>query len=266
VTVTDDLGGTTTQAVNVTLAEGGAEPPDPDPLPPTPPPDPTVDVPPPPAGEATEPPVEPTESDGPGEGREPSTEGEVLAADNDGRGTPQKHGPVSLPEPLAIDELMLSVLSDREAPETFSNELPKPTPETAKSFLQELKSFWVADEANTIRMPLHQSQEFQADLERMAADLDESMEEHSSQMQLNAEAAAGVGITLTAGFVSWALRAGSMAASFLAAMPTWRHFDPMPVLAADDEEKRRSEAVDGDADAISDEERKEAKVNALFDR
>lgn len=56
-------------------------------------------------------------------------------------------------------------------------------------------------------------------------------------MQLSAEAAAGVSTSLTAGFVSWALRAGSMAASFLALMPMWRHFDPMPVLSADEKDR-----------------------------
>ena len=39
-------------------------------------------------------------------------------------------------------------------------------------------------------------------------DLNESIERRSSQHQLNPGAAAGLGITLTAGFVSGALRAG----------------------------------------------------------
>ena len=75
-----------------------------------------------------------------------------------------------------------------------------------------------------------------------------------------AEAAAGVGISLTAGFVSWALRAGSMAASFLAAMPTWRHFDPMPVLAQDDESSTDRPDED-DAD-----EQEEKAIEEFFER
>ena len=87
----------------------------------------------------------------------------------------------------------------------------------------------------------------------MADDIDEAVRRDESKTQLSAEAAAGVGISLTAGFVGWALRAGSMAASFLAAMPTWRNFDPMPVLVADDgehddaddaEQEREDEAVE----------------------
>ena len=119
--------------------------------------------------------------------------------------------------------------------------------ETAQTFLQELKSFW-QDDSTTASVEMSEvrfSQEFWNGLDKMANDLDESVEEQDRQMQLSAEAAAGVGISLTAGFVSWALRAGSMAASFLAAMPTWRHFDPMPVLA---EDKGRKDKAVSDAE------------------
>ena len=92
-------------------------------------------------------------------------------------------------------------------------------------------------------------------------DMDESVEEQHRKVVLSTEAAAGVGISMTAGFVSWALRAGSMAASFLTAMPTWRHFDPMPILGAD--EKAQQDAATGEAE--DDDERSKA-VDDLFER
>ena len=55
----------------------------------------------------------------------------------------------------------------------------------------------------------------------MLNDFDEAAQDEEKQHQMKAEVATGVGVSLTAGFVSWALRAGSMAASFLAAMQTW---------------------------------------------
>jgi hypothetical protein len=108
------------------------------------------------------------------------------------------------------------------------------------------------------------SQAFWDGLDQMANALDESTEEQDRKAQLSAEAAAGVGISLTAGFVSWALRAGSMAASFLAAMPTWRHFDPMPILSAD--EKKRQHAVEGDNDADENEQEEEERLDQVFGR
>ena len=79
----------------------------------------------------------------------------------------------------------------------------------------------------------------------------------------SAEAAAGISLSLTAGFVSWALRAGSMAASFLAAMPTWRNFDPMPVLAADDKKKQHTIAEDEEQSTTAGDD---DRVDEMFDR
>jgi hypothetical protein len=175
-------------------------------------------------------------------------------------------------EPLEPGEIFLSVIADarpNDGPviQKSITTAAKPDVETAQTFLQELKSFWQADSTTTgvevseVRF----SQDFWNGLDQMASDLDESVEEQDRKMQVSAEAAAGVGISLTAGFVSWALRAGSMAASFLAAMPTWRHFDPMPVLAED--KGRKGAAV---SDAEDDEsprgDNKDTNVDQFFER
>jgi hypothetical protein len=43
-------------------------------------------------------------------------------------------------------------------------------------------------------------------------------------------AAAGVTAALSAGYVVWCLRAGTLLASVLSSLPMWRNFDPLPVL------------------------------------
>ena len=174
-------------------------------------------------------------------------------------------------EPLE-SEVLLSVLNEmprRDVPsvQQITPAVEKPTAENAQTFLQELASFWKEDStATSIEMSeVRFSQAFWDGLDQMANDLDESTEEQDRKAQLSAEAAAGVGISLTAGFVSWALRAGSMAASFLAAMPTWRHFDPMPILSAD--EKKQQGTVEGDSHAGENEQAdEEERVDRLFGR
>jgi VCBS repeat-containing protein len=171
------------------------------------------------------------------------------------------------------DDLLLSVMVARDS--DGQAKVPEKPAEEARTFLQELKSFWQqeAEPLDELSLKERQDQAFWADLDRMLNDLDEDVKEVEKQQRLNAEVAAGIGVSLTAGFVSWALRAGSMVASFLAAMPAWRTFDPMPVLAADDEEDKRaanSEDAEGqdpkDAKDAREETEAEAKVDAMFDR
>jgi hypothetical protein len=47
------------------------------------------------------------------------------------------------------------------------------------------------------------------------------------------------GIALSAGFLLWILRGGSLLASFLVSMPAWRHFDPLPVLGVGERDRRK---------------------------
>ena len=53
----------------------------------------------------------------------------------------------------------------------------------------------------------------------------------SDNGELVVTGAAGVTVTLSAGYVSWLLRAGYLSASLLSAGPLWSQFDPLPVLA-----------------------------------
>lgn len=125
---------------------------------------------------------------------------------------------------LDAGEILLSVIADvRPDPapdiQKITTAAAKPTVAMAQTFLQELKSFWQQDSTATgIEMPeVRLRQDFWVGVDRMQQDMDESVEEQAKKMQLSTEPAGGVGISLTAGFVSWALHAGSMVASFLAA-------------------------------------------------
>ena len=166
----------------------------------------------------------------------------------------------------------IKVINEVQRPETGGVQkviqpVAKPTAETAQTFLQELKSFWKEDSTRpSIEMSeVKLSRDFWDGLNKMSKDLDESVEEEDRKIALSTEAAAGVGISMTAGFVSWALRAGSMAASFLTAMPMWRNLDPMPILGEDN--KKRQDGMSGEQDCDSpDDEERDGSVDALFER
>ena len=80
-----------------------------------------------------------------------------------------------------------------------------------------------------------------------------------ARLALEAEAVAGVTLSLTAGFVSWVLRAGSLMVSFLSAMPLWRQVDPTPILAMDSEESSQS------VEESNDDEEKQVEDDAFED-
>ena len=166
--------------------------------------------------------------------------------------------------PLPTSDVLLSVISDRDRVSAVDAPA-KPTPEAARTFLQELQSFWREAEQNDSSIELEgtRSDAFWNDVDEMLRDFEQDVNTQESREQLTAEAAAGVSLSLTAGFVSWALRAGSMAASFLAAMPTWRNFDPMPVLASDEKEKRNNAVADSDR-RVPDHD--DDDVDEMFDR
>jgi hypothetical protein len=66
--------------------------------------------------------------------------------------------------------------------------------------------------------------------------------------RLMVQAAAGSSIALSAGFVSWLLRSGALAAALTSALPAWSTFDPIPVLLA----RRKKHEQDGDEDDTAD--------------
>ncbi|MEH6579242.1 MAG: hypothetical protein V7731_19440, partial [Amphritea sp.] len=71
---------------------------------------------------------------------------------------------------------------------------------------------------------------FVAGLDAMKQDLDEVIEESEVRYQLGGETAIGFTMSLSAWFVIWMFRAGSLLACFFSVVPLWMQFDPLPVL------------------------------------
>jgi hypothetical protein len=78
-----------------------------------------------------------------------------------------------------------------------------------------------------------------AKLDEMTVSLEQAMSVSQEQREIVARVAAVTGITLSAGFITWALRSGTLLASCLATMPAWRHFDPLPVVRLSRAERTR---------------------------
>ena len=67
----------------------------------------------------------------------------------------------------------------------------------------------------------------------------EEWREQERERQVVLQASTGVAFTLSAGFITWLLRAGTLASSLLSSMPLWRGFDPLPVLGFAVNERKR---------------------------
>ena len=174
--------------------------------------------------------------------------------------------PPDSPRPLSPDLVLLSVLGERDSAQARS---PAATlsDEESRDYLLEMHALW---ESQLQEIPEQVTQvhsdAFWNDLQQMINDFNRDADKVENTEKFGAEAAAGISLSLTAGFVSWALRAGSMAASFLAAMPTWRNFDPMPVLAAEDERKVKPGSEDSATNEKTEREDDDRKVDAMFER
>ncbi|MDJ0892828.1 MAG: Calx-beta domain-containing protein [Gammaproteobacteria bacterium] len=92
----------------------------------------------------------------------------------------------------------------------------------------------------------------------------EEWREQERERQVTLQATTGVAFTLSAGFVTWLLRAGTLATSLLSSMPLWRGFDPLPVLGFAVNERKRLKVAAGRLQA--DEARADPNVERLFDR
>jgi hypothetical protein len=84
--------------------------------------------------------------------------------------------------------------------------------------------------------------------------MDRAVVEEQGQAKLNGEFMMGITLSLTVGFVSWLLRAGSLFASFMSIAPLWKQFDPLPVLGAAKKKKEDLEPED----------EKDAKMEEIF--
>ena len=88
----------------------------------------------------------------------------------------------------------------------------------------------------------------------MSYEMDIAVAEEQAKAKVTGEFFIGFALSLTVGFVSWLLRAGSLLASFMSVAPLWKQFDPLPVLGAAKKKKEDLEPED----------EKDAKVEEIF--
>jgi hypothetical protein len=221
VTVTDDLGGTTTQVINITLADapanpggGGTDPGgNPDPIVPEPDPE----LPPeeilPPFKEVSPPTGDPGISIlGPSTTSSPNHNVSTVSLDLSDSAMP---GDKSLPSDMA------DVLRDlMRGP--GSHETAQEGPNTG---------FFSAE-------ALTQT------LDRIQQQIDLSMASDAKQGNMIIGMATGLGMSVFAGYVIWALRGTSLLVGALTAMPMWRCFDPLPVLLGNDRDKKKKKRLE----------------------
>jgi hypothetical protein len=93
--------------------------------------------------------------------------------------------------------------------------------------------------SNPVKTMLDKGQKLAEHLNKLAGDLERAVQEREHQAHLLGQVASFSGFALSAGFVAWILRGGSLLASFLVSMPAWRHFDPLPVLGAGEGNRRK---------------------------
>ena len=103
-------------------------------------------------------------------------------------------------------------------------------------------------------IPLMDNLDFLGGLDRMSHEMDKAVATEQAQAKLTSEVMIGFTLSLTVGFVSWLLRAGSLLASFMSVAPLWKQFDPLPVLGAAKKKK----------EDLTPEDEKDAKVEEIF--
>lgn len=126
--------------------------------------------------------------------------------------------------------------------------------------LQEQTPLWLEPLSLPVKKMLAMGHKLAESLSRLADNLDRAIEEREHKAHVLGRVASFSGIALSAGFVAWLLRSGSLLASFLVSLPAWRHFDPLPVLGASGRDRKEL-----DRKARQEEER-EAKTFRGLDR
>jgi hypothetical protein len=84
------------------------------------------------------------------------------------------------------------------------------------------------------------------------------------EMQVLVELSRLGGVALSIGTIAWALRATALASRLLVSIPAWRHLDPIPVLAGDDDERSRD--FPSDSETVADELGIELMLDSAADR
>ena len=73
-------------------------------------------------------------------------------------------------------------------------------------------------------------------LDKMQEQINEHITENMTDAELKAAVVSSSGVALTAGVVAWVLRSGALMTSLISTIPLWKGYDPMPILAKQDED------------------------------
>ncbi|MDR4481114.1 MAG: tandem-95 repeat protein [Nitrospira sp.] len=205
---------------------------------------------------AITPPVGPPPSGGPPRGGEPPP-GPPAPAPPSGppagsAATPEAGLPVHLDQGLSPGRpaLLVAQTVDREPTLVAKQELDAPFfdtlgPELLARIGEEAQR--VVEAVKETYIPAKLGRALVKELNTMTEALQRAMDERQEQMTLTAKTAGGVSLVLSVGYLAWLLRGGWLLASLLATMPTWHHFDPLPVVrAARRREKLERESSQGE--------------------
>ena len=213
VQVSDGFGGIDTQslAISVTDVIEGTAPPPPSP------PDPTPESPPePPPEPAPELPPDPGLPKPPGGGT-----GEGSGSGNPGGGlgrAPEEDAQFGKPHDV-VDVLDLP---------------PLMRPASWAITADQIRSYY-PDPLTLGKTEL--SVEFLQQLNAFSEELQQTMTDQTEERSLFVNMMESTGLVLSAGLAAWILRGGAVLAWFMASLPMWRHFDPVPILNMDREER-----------------------------
>ncbi|OQW33307.1 MAG: hypothetical protein A4E20_01710 [Nitrospira sp. SG-bin2] len=105
--------------------------------------------------------------------------------------------------------------------------------------IQEPMPLWVEPLSIPVKKMLAVGHKLAERLTKMADDLDREIEERERQTHLIGRLTLLTGMVLSAGFLAWIIRGGALVTSFLVSMPAWRRFDPLPILKANNRDRRK---------------------------
>ncbi|MBA1419792.1 MAG: cadherin-like domain-containing protein [Epsilonproteobacteria bacterium] len=117
--------------------------------------------------------------------------------------------------------------------------IQQPYSELPERYMAELESLDSVNIDSSLLSVLnnHESENFYNDLDKMYKEMDENAEKAQYENDFSVEVASGITLSLTAGFVAWLFRSGSLIASLFATMPMWKEFDPVAIFTDEDEDE-----------------------------
>lgn len=103
-----------------------------------------------------------------------------------------------------------------------------------------------------------EAEQFDSEVRRIRAQMDEAMEEESDRKAV----VAGITFSVTTGLLIWSLRASSLLLTMMSMLPLWRGLDPLPILEEVNKKKKELEQQRKDRES---EDKSAKEVGYLFD-